>query len=393
MLKGRFLFIILLIVSYVSAQEIKSPKPNPFVIEVQYSAGKVAPVYRDFPTSPLANGVELHLGYQTTGTQRWHKLFNYPRLGLSLIYQNLGNAKVLGEQFSIVPTVYFRTGKKENAKIFAEFRYGLGLACFTRPYNAADNKDNFGAGSIFTWQYTLGSNLRWQVSPQISMNLGAVWYHASNAHTQLPNVGVNNFAVYIGLMAYPGGKLQRTHEKDTVGIDKKWHLNVRFGSGWHEMGNAFGPIGGKKYPVYTGAVYTSRRIAKAITAKAGFIYRYYPLYRTFLEQNKVFDSKLALRSSAFIVFVGADFLLGRFAISLEAGVNVYKPSYLSFYNEFEKSNKLNYYTKKYLATRFGLNYYILDPYKYPRNNVFVGAYVSANSGQAEFLELNLGYVW
>lgn len=390
--KYCLLTVFALCASSLLAQE-NSQKQSPFVAEVYYSAGKVAPVYRDFPKTILANTVELHLGYQTYGSQRWHKLFNYPRLGLSFIYQELGNPKVLGQQFSIVPTVYFSTAKKENAKFFAEFRYGLGLACFTNPYDAKENPNNDGAGSAFTWQYTIGTNMRWNISRKISFNLGAVWYHASNSHTQLPNVGVNNFAVYFGLLAYPNGRLQRTHDKDSIGIDKKWHLNFRFGSGWHEMGNAFGPKGGKKYPVYTASIYTTRRLAKAITAKMGFIYRYYPMYHTFLEQHQVFDSKLTLGSSAFIVFVGADFLLGHFAISLEAGVNVYKPAYKPFYEFYEKSTPINYYTKQYLATRFGLNYYILDPYLHPRNNVFVGAYVSANSGQAEFLELNLGYVW
>ncbi|MDB5281104.1 MAG: hypothetical protein JWO06_179, partial [Bacteroidota bacterium] len=47
----------------------------------------------------------------------------------------------------------------------------------------------------------------------------------------------------------------------------------------------------------------------------------------------------------------------------------------------------------YIATRFGANYYIFDPYKHLRNNIFVGANVSANSGTAEFLEFNLGYVF
>lgn len=386
-------FSFLLLITALYAQEKNPQKLSPFIAEVQYSAGKVAPVYGDFPKTTFANGAEVYLGWQTDGSKRWHKLFNYPRLGVSFIYQHLGNNKVLGEQYSVVPTVYFRTGKKENAKVFAEFRYGLGLACFTRPFDTLENKKNFGAGSGFTWQYTVGANLRWNISRHIGLNLGAIWYHASNAHTQLPNVGVNNFAVYFGMLVYPNGRIIRSHDKDTVGLDKKWHLNVRFGSGWHEMGHAFGPVGGKKYPVYTGAIYTSRRLAKVITAKIGFMYRYYPLYKTFLQREKVFDSKLTLRSSAFVVFVGADFLLGRFAISLEAGVNVYKPAYKSFHDFYETGSKFSFYTKQYLATRFGLNYYLLDPYLHPRNNVFLGAYVSANSGQAEFLELNIGYVW
>ncbi len=393
MLPYRLVFGLFFIALQTFAQQNLPDKPSLFVAEVQYSAGKVMPVYGEFPKTTFANAAEIHLGWQTNGSKVWHKMFNYPRLGLSLIYQELGNPKVMGQQISVVPTVYFRTGKKEDAKVFAEFRYGLGLACFTRTYHAVDNPKNFGVSSAFTWQYTVGANLRWRVSQYINLNFGGVWYHASNAHTQLPNVGVNTFSAYVGLLVYPTGKIARVRFSDTTGIDKRWHLNVRFGSGWHEMGHAFGPVGGKKYPVYTGAIYTSRKLAKVITAKMGFMYRYYPLYREFLQREKVFDTKLGLRSSAFIVFLGADFLLGHFAISLEAGVNLYKPAFKSFHDFYETGSKFSYITKQYLATRFGLNYYILDPYKHPRNNVFLGAYVSANSGQAEFLELNIGYVW
>lgn len=89
----------------------------------------------------------------------------------------------------------------------------------------------------------------------------------------------------------------------------------------------------------------------------GLIYRYYPMYKTFIEQHQVFSSQTTLRSSAFIIFVGADLLLGHFAISLEAGVNVYKPAYKSFNAYYERSGKFSYFTKRYIATRFGLNYY------------------------------------
>lgn len=389
----RMLIILLTLFNLVEAQGIENKRQIPFIIEAQYSAGKVVPVYRDFPKTTFANTAEIHLGYQTAGSRKWHKLFNYPRLGISLIFQELGNSKVLGQQISVVPTVYFSTAKKENAKVFAELRYGLGLACFTRPYDSIRNPNNEGAGSYCTWQFTVGSNVRWNISRYLSLQLGGIWYHASNAHTQLPNVGVNNFAVYLGLLATPFGRIQREHSLDIVGLDKKWHVNFRFGSGFQRRGNAFGPIDSKRYPVYAAAIYTSKRLGKVFMVKVGVIYRYYPMYLSFINDYHVYYSKQKLRSSAFIIFIGNEFLLGHFAISLEAGINVYKPAYKSFYEEYEKSTPINYYTKQYLATRFGANYYIFDPYKHPRNNIFVGAYVSANSGQAEFLELNLGYVW
>ena len=374
---------------------IKNKKRSRFLLEVQYSPGKVAPVYPYFPKNLFSNAVELHLGYQTTGEQLWNKLFNYPRLGVSLIYQNLGNNQILGQQFSIVPTVYFSTAHKENAKVYADFRYGLGIACFNRKYDSITNPHDWGVGEHFTWQFTIGANLHWNFSPYAAFQLGGIWYHASDSHTQLPNVGVNNFSAYLGLVIYPFGRSVRVHDQDTTRLDTKWHSNFRYGSGYQEKGGAFGPVGGKKYPVYTGAIYASKRVAKVIMLKVGAMYRYYPMYLSVLQEmpREGFTSNQKLKSSAFIVFTGFEFLLGHFAISLEAGINVYKPAYKPFYNEYEPSTAVNYWTQQLLATRFGANYYILDPYKHPRNNVFLGAYVSATAGEAEFLELNIGYVF
>ncbi len=364
-----------------------------FTLEAHYATGKVVPVYPNFPPNIFSNTVELHLGYEVAGNKVWHRLFNYPRLGMSLIFQELGNPKILGEQISIVPTVYFSTAKNEDAKLLAEIRYGLGLAIFTRPYDTIRNPRNQGAGSYCTWQYTIGANMKWNVSRKVSLQLGGIWYHASNAHTVLPNVGVNNFAVYIGALVYPFGKKERIHSLDSVAPEKKWHINFRFGSGFQEKGSAFGPVNGKKYPVYTASVYASKRLWKVFLVKVGATYRYYPMYEEFIREHKVFDSHFTLRSSAFIVFLGNEFQLGHFAINMEAGVNLYKPAYKTFYNFYEESSAYSYYTKQYICTRFGLSYYLFDPYLHPRNNIFIGACVSANLGQAEFLELNVGYVF
>ncbi|HWB63340.1 MAG TPA: acyloxyacyl hydrolase, partial [Chitinophagales bacterium] len=271
----RLLMFVLLtgIFNAAHADEKPKKKKEHFIIEAQYAAGKVMPVYKGFPATSFSNVAEIHLGYQTNGKQAWNRYLNYPRLGFSLIYQNLGNNHVLGQQFSIVPTVYFSTARRDDAKVYAEIRYGLGLACFNRPYDSISNPQNFGAGEHFMWQFTVGANLHWNFSRYASLQVGGIWYHASDAHTQLPNVGVNNFAGYLGILVYPFGRLPRTHQRDTVAIEKKWHVGFRFGSGYQERGNAFGPIGGPKYPVYTASVYVMHRVAKFLLLKAGATYR------------------------------------------------------------------------------------------------------------------------
>jgi hypothetical protein len=397
---GKYVLLSLALLSILPAQGqteslVKKPKKRKtFLIEAQYGAGKVAPVYPNFPKNTFVNIAEVHVGYQTAGESQWNKIFNYPRLGVSFIYQNLGNNAVFGQQFSIVPTVYFSTAKKENAKVFADFRVGMGLATFNKVYDTITNPSNDMVSEHATWQITLGSNLHWNISEYLSLQVGAMWYHASDSHTVLPNVGINTFGGFAGLAVYPFGRAARSHTYDTLQVENKWHANFRFGSGYQAKGGPFGPEVGPKYPVYTAAAYASKRVAKVFLLKAGAIYRYYPLYQSVIEGNPAFTSNTKLKSSAFIVFGGSEFLLGHFAISVEVGINVYKPAYKTFSDEYlGRVTPYNYYLGRYLATRFGANYYILDPYKHMRNNVFVGAYVSANSGEAEFLELNVGYVF
>jgi len=389
-----YIFVTSFILLFNSATaEGQQGKKIPLVFEVQYAAGKIPSMYPGSPKNSFTNGAEFHIGYQTYGTKNWHRLFNYPRMGVSFIYQDLGSSRVLGQQISIVPTVYFSTALKENAKIFAELRYGLGMAIFNRPYDSIKNPENRLAGSRVAWQFTVGANLRWQFSPLASLQLGGLWYHASNGHTKLPNVGVNSYAGYVSILVHPFNKIARTHQRDSMALDKKWHVNFRLGIGWHERGSGLRSDDKKTYPAYTASVYASKRLWKIFMAKVGFTYRYYPLYKSFLQDYQITDSKLTLKSSAFILFIGNEFLLGHFAISLEAGLNLYKPAYKPFFDKFEYPSKFGYIMKQYISTRFGVNYYILDPYLHPRNNVFIGAYVSANMGQAEFLEMNIGYVF
>ena len=53
-----------------------------------------------------------------------------------------------------------------------------------------------------------------------------------------------------------------------------------------------------------------------------------------------------------------------------------------------------YYNVKHLiSSRFGLKYYALNTNNSPKHNVFLGAFINANLGQADFTELGIGYVF
>ncbi len=115
---------------------------------------------------------------------------------------------------------------------------------------------------------------------------------------------------------------------DSIPLEGKWHFNVRAGSGGNRKGSAFGYLTKDnvqdqgRYLVYTLSVYASKRVAKVITVKAGLTYRYYQMYHSFLLNNntKPFNtSNIYLKMVSFLAFTGFEFMLGHFAINLEAG--------------------------------------------------------------------------
>ncbi len=52
-----------------------------------------------------------------------------------------------------------------------------------------------------------------------------------------------------------------------------------------------------------------------------------------------------------------------------------------------------YKLKKLIATRLGLRYYLFGNDSTPIHNIFAGASINANLGQADFTEVSVGYVF
>ncbi len=77
----------------------------------------------------------------------------------------------------------------------------------------------------------------------------------------------------------------------------------------------------------------------------------------------------------------------------ELGLNLFKPFYQEFNNKFEDDSDFEYWLKKTFVTRLGLKRYAINTSKNPKNNLFLGAHINANFGQADFSELSIGYVY
>ena len=66
-----------------------------------------------------------------------------------------------------------------------------------------------------------------------------------------------------------------------------------------------------------------------------------------------------------------------------------------YVNDGYQLGELNWYynIKKSISSRLGAKLYAINTNKAPRHNLFLGAFINANFGQADFTELTLGYVY
>ena len=78
-------------------------------------------------------------------------------------------------------------------------------------------------------------------------------------------------------------------------------------------------------------------------------------------------------------------------MNVEGGINLYKPFYRDFYEFYEGRGKVDFWLKNVFPSTFGIHYYIVDPTEKPNYNIFIGANIRANFGQADYTDLFIGY--
>jgi hypothetical protein len=98
------------------------------------------------------------------------------------------------------------------------------------------------------------------------------------------------------------------------------------------------------------------------------------------------------KASNVYYFIGVEFLYGHAGFNIEGGLNLYKPFYRAYNDTYLNNSGFIYFLKRNLNSRMGLKLYVKNANRMPKNNVFVGANISANFSQADFTDLCVGYV-
>lgn len=354
-------------------------------------AGKIVPNFLNYPGSDIRTTFSLGIGlWQSDTLKAWKGYFGFPLTSLELSASRLGNDAVFGYEWSAMPVISFFS--RSGDPLAWRYTFGLGASYFTRHYMAADNERNEAVGSSFTWNFKAFLYKGYKVGKHGFYSIGAGYLHSSNGHMQLPNYGLNSALVsmqynWLGNAARPKAVRAASYKTKPGRV-----LQVRQGAGLHALGNAGGPVESVRKPVYTTAVSMGWIFRQSVKINTGFAYRYYQHYYDYITENQSegFTDKPDESASCVYFLLGCELLLGHVSMDIAGGLNIFKPFYETFYNTFERGGNTDYWLKRLFNTRLGLNVYLFDPAS-AVNNIFAGAHINANFGQADFSEISVGY--
>ncbi|MDN5203079.1 acyloxyacyl hydrolase [Fulvivirgaceae bacterium BMA10] len=391
-----YFLLTFLSLGFTAAGQESSPQKGIFFVEPEIMIGTVVPNFPDFPKSDIRTSLVLNFGrLNAIENQHWATYYSYPTTGIAFAVSDYANNKVLGREFSLVPYLTLNLSKKRLHSWY--LKLGLGASYFTKHFDVLENPTNEVIGSSLTWTFQAFMYRSLLVNEKMHLKFGGGFWHSSNGHTQLPNFGMNSAMMSISAQFLDGAKALNFYKHNKpVDIDrtKHYYFVARKGYGFHELGDANGPIGGAKKSVYTLSLGAGVLYRQHLRVRAGFAYRFYQHYYDEIRANErsEFRDRPAWNASNIYFFLGSEFLIGHIGMDAEGGLNLFKPFFRTHIDEFTNTeDETKIFLKQMFSTRLGLNFYLFNTNRKPRNNFFLGAHINANFGQADFTEINLGY--
>lgn len=386
----RVLFPVIFFVFFISTFQVSGQVPER-TLDFSIGIGKVIRNHPDFPevNHPAIN---CYLGYSNhwNGQKPWHRYYNYPRMGINVNGGSTGNTDVLGYYAGIMSEMTFE--KRISSKFFWAPRLALGIAWFSDPYNEESNPGNVMIGSDITF-FAAGEILAgMRLSSRTDVFVKGGVQHASNSHFTLPNVGMNLPVISIGARWHLVPASPEPVARDTIkpGYDHSIRPHIRVALGINENGSSTGPVNGPKYPIYLASVYVSKLFSPINKVTAGLEAWYNKGSYDFIISQEFYDKNEQAKSCVAAFVLGHEFLMGHFGLLTAGGIYIYNP----FYKDKLEANDIHGTKdklKSIFPARIGVQYYLKNTFLNSRNNLFAGVYVKTNFGQADFLEMGVGY--
>jgi hypothetical protein len=403
------LYLFLLAVSNSDAQEAE--KKNPFYFSTEINLGQTMEANTNFPETKLQKSAFISVGWlQQNRDREWAKRLRNPRTGLTFGYTDFGNSESIGYALSLLPYLELYPFSKDAQRW--RLKTSLGISYMSKQFDSVTNPFNRAVSTKYKWAFRTLLYYDITKRKKVSWRAGLGYTHNSNGHTRLPNQGLNSLVASVEAEFMSAKSLQevRPYIKDTTLVrTKERYLNISAGIGQNVLSEFYND----KKEVYSFSFSTGKIINSTFKLGIGIFYRFYEHYYDYIDQGEAlveefypyFADNPFVYASNFGVMAEGELLLGHVGAEFGIGFNIYKPAYkidwqLNEGDTFFSGDELvtilgeldSYYEiKRSIPTRLGLKWYFISTRKSPTHNVFIGAQLNANLGQADFTALNLGY--
>lgn len=378
----RFIVIVGLIICASQALGQSS------VYEAGFHTGPILEVYPDFPPSTGANMVELGWRQYNDTSSFWQKLYNYPEIGLSLSFADYGNRNVLGYGIGVKYRFQQLHSISERLHFFKGASFGLLFA--TTPFHYLSNPDNNTTGGLVSFLPNAFLGFKYNLTSHFQLQTSFVYWHSSNAHSALPNAGINVPALNVSLNYYVDKYTKANKPGEVYAKPTDWEFGIRLAGGINEFGSTT-PVNGPHYGMYLLSASVMKHVSPIDRVQVVLDAYYNTSYRSFLESQDVSVMQSSFGNSSVVsVLIGNELLYNRVGLVIQAGYYVHNPFLRYYIKDVLQSSKTGQLLKAQMPGRLGMHFYLKDPLRHKGTNCFTGVFVKSNMGQADFLEMTLG---
>lgn len=302
----------------------------------------------------FTKGLDLGVYRSSKGLRNdWGQFYRYPDVGLNLLYLDLGMSDLNGKVFGLLPFVEFRL--KQGEKHQLNFKMATGLGWATSPWNLTENNLNKAFGSHLNGNMRVQFAGRILVTQHLALRYGAGITHFSNGNFKLPNLGINNVELSVGLAWQKHETL--VHPKINKKLEKTYFKEIRIFGGSKETDLVNNM---RTYPLGI-----SFRQGQNASAKSdwmiGFDYFFDQSYTQTLEKSFKNQSEMGLA-------LGHELKLGKFGFLTEIGFYAWVPNSV----------------KGRLYKRLGFRYQVLPQW-------YIQGILKTHFARADYFEWGIGY--
>lgn len=318
-------------------------------------------------------GLSLSILQKTDGKKYWQHAYNFPEKGIDLWFNSTGNSRQLGNQMDLkyllnLPLNHNKNLSEKNIISSGQrFRHylglGIGIGYSTKIWDLRENHQAAVLGSHFNASLTIQYSASLLRTEQIDLRSGIRITHFSNGAGQIPNLGTNNLALFIGLYLNKNEETipREPGQKPEV---EKWRHTISIAGGLKEIQ----PPMSRKYGTFSLSLLSERRVSFKSSVGAGIDMFYNSSLTKLMERENISTQKTKAIQSG--VLFGYTLHFDKFELKMQNGFYIVD----------------NWKNDGFIYHRFGLRYRCTE-------RLFTQLTLKTHFAKADFIEAGVGYAF